>query len=63
VLQEYCDFDPTKIKSHQVRFSSPVFPGETITVDLWKDGDVVSFEARVKSRGVTVVRNGKTQLG
>ena len=63
VLQEYCDFDPTKIKSHQVRFSSPVFPGETITVDLWKDGDVVSFEARVKSRGVTVVKNGKTLLG
>jgi len=63
VLQEYCDFDPAKIKSHQVRFSSPVFPGETITVDLWKDGDVVSFEARVKSRGVTVVKNGKTQLG
>ncbi|MDO8297426.1 MAG: MaoC/PaaZ C-terminal domain-containing protein [Caulobacter sp.] len=63
VLQSYCDFDPTKIKSHQVRFSSPVFPGETITVDLWKDGDVVSFEARVKSRGVTVVKNGKTLLG
>ncbi len=63
VLQEYCGFDPAKIKSHQVRFSSPVFPGETITVDLWKDGDVVSFEARVKSRGVTVVKNGKTVLG
>lgn len=63
VLQAYCDFDPAKIKSHQVRFSSPVFPGETITVDLWKDGDVVSFEARVKSRGVTVVKNGKTLLG
>ncbi len=63
VLQEYCGFDPAKIKSHQVRFSSPVFPGETITVDLWKDGDVVSFEARVKSRGVTVVKNGKSVLG
>jgi acyl dehydratase len=63
VLQEYADFDPAKIKSHQVRFSSPVFPGETIVVDLWKDGDVVSFEARVKERGVTVVKNGKTQLG
>jgi hypothetical protein len=40
-----------------------VFPGETITVDLWKDGDVVSFEARVKDRGVTVIKNGKTVLG
>lgn len=63
VLQAYCGFDPARIKSHQVRFSSPVFPGETITVDLWKDGEVVSFEARVKSRGVTVVKNGKTLLG
>ncbi|MDP1630711.1 MAG: MaoC/PaaZ C-terminal domain-containing protein [Caulobacter sp.] len=63
VLQAYADFDPARIKSHQVRFSSPVFPGETITVDLWKDGDVVSFEARVKDRGVTVVKNGKTTLG
>ncbi|HYE44509.1 MAG TPA: MaoC/PaaZ C-terminal domain-containing protein [Caulobacter sp.] len=63
VLQEYAGFDPARIKSHQVRFSSPVFPGETIAVDLWQDGDVVSFEARVKERGVTVVKNGKTVLG
>jgi len=63
VLQAYCDFDPARIKSHQVRFSSPVFPGETIVVDLWKDGDQVSFEARVKERGVTVVKNGLSVLG
>ncbi len=63
VLQEYAGFDPAKIKSHQVRFSSPVFPGETIAVDLWRDGEVISFEARVKERGVTVIKNGKTVLG
>ena len=40
-----------------------VFPGETITVDMWQDGDVISFEARVKERGVTVIRNGKCVLG
>ena len=62
VLQAFCDFDPAKIKSHAIRFSAPVFPGETITVDLWKDGDVVSFEARVKERGLTVAKNGKTEL-
>jgi acyl dehydratase len=62
VLQAYCDFDPARIASHQVRFSSPVFPGETIVVDLWKDGDQVSFEARVKERRVTVVRNGLSVL-
>jgi len=63
VMQAFTDMDPNKIKSHQIRFSSPVFPGETITVDLWRDGDVVSFEARVKDRGVTVAKNGKSVLG
>jgi len=63
VLQTYAEYDPARFKSHQARFSSPVFPGETVTVDLWKDGDVVSFEARVKERGVTVIKNGKTVLG
>ncbi len=63
VLQTYADYDPAKIKSHAVRFSSPVYPGETITVDMWKDGDTVSFEARVKARDVTVIKNGKTVLG
>jgi acyl dehydratase len=63
VLQTYAEYDPKRFKSHQARFSAPVYPGETITVDLWKDGDVVSFEARIKDRGVTVIKNGKTVLG
>jgi acyl dehydratase len=62
VLQEICDYDPEQILSHQARFSAPVFPGDTVTVGLWKDGDVVSFEARVLDRGATVIRNGKTVL-
>jgi acyl dehydratase len=62
VLQEICDYDPAQILSHQARFSAPVFPGDTVTVDLWKDGEVVSFEARVLDRGATVIRNGKTVL-
>ena len=28
----------------------------------WTDGKVISFEARVKDRGVTVIKNGKTVL-
>ena len=62
VLTGITDFDPAPILSHQVRFSAPVFPGDTITVDLWRDGKVISFEARVKARNVTVIKNGKTVL-
>jgi acyl dehydratase len=63
VLQTYADYDPSAFKQHVARFSSPVYPGETVTIEMWKDGDVVSFEAKVKARGVTVIKNGKTVLG
>jgi acyl dehydratase len=62
VLQEITGFDPEPILSHQVRFSSPVFPGDVVTVDLWKDGREIAFEARVKARNVTVIKNGLTVL-
>ncbi len=62
VLQTYADYDPLAFKQHAVRFSAPVFPGETVSFDLWKDGNVISLEGRVKGRNVTVIRNGKTVL-
>jgi acyl dehydratase len=62
ILQGFTGFDPAPIRSHQARFSAPLFPGETITVDLWRDGDVVSFEARVRDRQAVVIKNGKTVL-
>jgi hypothetical protein len=30
---------------------------------MWRDGGTISFEARVKARGVTVVKHGLTELG
>jgi acyl dehydratase len=57
-MQTFLDYDGDQILSHQVRFSKPVFPGETITVDLWRDGQQISFEARVKARDVTVIKHG-----
>jgi acyl dehydratase len=62
VLQHVLDYDAGRILSHQVRFSAPVMPGETITVDIWKDAKDISFETRIKSRGVTSIRNGLTRL-
>ena len=63
ILQTYADYDPNAFKQHAARFSSPVYPGETVTMELWKDGNVISFEAKVKARGVTVIKSGKTVLG
>ncbi|MGF6313449.1 acyl dehydratase [Bradyrhizobium sp. i1.8.4] len=63
ILQTYADYDPTAFRRHAARFSSPVYPGETITLEMWKTGDVISFEAKVKARGVKVIKNGMTVLG
>jgi acyl dehydratase len=63
VLQTYADYDPIAFRQHVARFSSPVYPGETVTIAMWKDGNVISFEAKVKARDVAVIRNGKTVLG
>ena len=63
VLQTYADYDPSAFRQHAARFSSPVYPGETVTMELWKDGNVISFEAKVKARNVTVIKSGRTVLG
>jgi acyl dehydratase len=62
VLKSYCDYDHTRMKSFDVRFSSPVFPGETIITEMWRDGNIVSFRARLKERDVVVVNNGRCEL-
>lgn len=63
ILRAYADFDPSAFRRHAARFSSPVYPGETVTLEMWKDGSVISFEGKVKARGVTVIKNGMTVLG
>ncbi|NWH07373.1 MAG: MaoC family dehydratase N-terminal domain-containing protein [Alphaproteobacteria bacterium] len=62
ILQHICNYDHTKITGFDVRFSSPMFPGETLLVDLWKDGSVLSFRARLKEREAVVLNNGKCTL-
>ena len=54
--------DPARVEALDVRFSAPLFPGETISVEVWRDGDVVSFRAWVRSRAVKVLDNGRIRL-
>jgi acyl dehydratase len=44
------------------RFSAPVFPGETIRTEMWRDGTVVSFRARVAERDVIAINNGRAEV-
>ncbi|ODV09696.1 MAG: 3-alpha,7-alpha,12-alpha-trihydroxy-5-beta-cholest-24-enoyl-CoA hydratase [Rubrivivax sp. SCN 70-15] len=62
VVQAAAGGDATRIASFETRFSSPVYPGETIRTELWIDGATVSFRARVVERDVIVLNNGRASL-
>ena len=53
------DYDQTRMTGFDVRFSSPVYPGETQVVEMWKDGNVISFRVTLKERGIVSINNGK----
>ena len=57
-----CDYDPSGITGLDVRFSAPVYPGETIRTEMWRDGKVVSFRSTVLERDLMVLNNGKATL-
>jgi acyl dehydratase len=62
ILKTICNYDYTLITGFDARFSSPVLPGDTITTDMWQDGNIVSFQCSVRDRGVVVLKNGKCTL-
>jgi acyl dehydratase len=57
-----CGYDPARLVSFGCRFSAPVFPGETVRTEMWLDGDVVSFRARVVERDVIAINNGRAEV-
>jgi acyl dehydratase len=44
LLGALCGGDPTRFGSMEGRFSSPVLPGEALTVKMWVDGDAAVFQ-------------------
>ena len=63
LLRACCDDEPANLKEMKLRFSSPVYPDETIRTEIWRDGKAVSFRARVVERDLVVLNNGFAQLG
>jgi len=62
ILKTLCGYDPARLVSMQGRFSAPVYPGETIRTEMWRDGNVVSFRATVPARRVTILNNGEAEI-
>ncbi|MBI5322098.1 MAG: MaoC family dehydratase N-terminal domain-containing protein [Bradyrhizobium sp.] len=63
LLRGACDYDSGRMRSFDARFSAPVYPGDEIVTDIWRDGDTVSFRCRVPARDAVVLNNGRCLLG
>jgi acyl dehydratase len=62
LLKTCCGYEPSRLKAMEGRFSSPVYPGETIRTEIWMDGPIASFRSSVPARGVTVLNNGRAEI-
>ncbi|WP_310633239.1 MaoC/PaaZ C-terminal domain-containing protein [Paraburkholderia sp.] len=62
VLRTLCASDPARLVRFHARFTAPVYPGETIRTEIWRDGNAVRFRARVVERNIIVLNNGTATL-
>jgi len=68
LLKQHCEAEGNRLTSLNVRFSSPVLPGQTIRVESWQDGlddegkQLISFRARLVETGAVVLNNGRLTL-
>jgi len=62
ILKTQCGYDPARLAAIAGRFSAPIFPGETIRTEMWRDSSTVSFRAKVLERDVVAINNGRAEL-
>ncbi len=66
IIDGICAGDPAQLRRLRVRFSRPVFPGQSITTTAWAAPDsdgrqIVAFET-INSEGAAVIRGGIAEI-
>lgn len=62
ILKSCCAYDPTRLKSLGLRFSGPVYPGETLRTEIWTRPGKVQFRTRSVERDAIVLSNGIAEV-
>jgi acyl dehydratase len=63
LLKTLCGWDASRLKEIGARFSSPVYPGETLRVEMWLRGEAVQFRTCAVERNVVVLSHGSARIG
>lgn len=62
LVQQLCGGEPDRLTEMFTRFSRPVYPGETIRLELFDEGKVWRFRARVTERDEIVLDRGLARI-
>ncbi len=62
IIKTLCAYQPERLKQLGLRFAGPVYPGESIQVEMWRTSLGVQFQARVVERDALVVSHGLAQV-
>lgn len=58
-----CNGQAERLRRFDLRFTSPVFPGETLRTEVWQQGSgAAAFRVRVPARDVIVLNNGRAEF-
>jgi acyl dehydratase len=62
-IRTFAGNDAARLKRLALRLTSPVFPGEALRFQFWRDGDTrLHLRARVDARDVVVLNNGIVEI-
>ena len=58
-----CDGQAERLRRFDLRFTAPVYPGETLRTEVWRQGSgVAGFRTRAVERDVIVLNNGRAEF-
>uniref|UniRef100_A0A8C5AAJ9 Hydroxysteroid (17-beta) dehydrogenase 4 n=1 Tax=Gadus morhua TaxID=8049 RepID=A0A8C5AAJ9_GADMO len=62
ILKQYANNDPARFCAIKVRFVKPVLPGQSLQTEMWKEGNRVHFQCKVKETGSLTLSGGYVDL-
>lgn len=62
IVTRFCGLQPARLHAMRARFSAPVFPGETLRCEFWREGSVLRFRASVPTRQAIVLNQGWAEV-
>jgi acyl dehydratase len=64
VMRAFLDYEAHRLRALDVRFTSPVYPGDLLRFEFWSGADARSLRmrARCEARGVTVLDHGRVEI-